>query len=177
MKKTIINISFIIIFLIIYFLQINFFTWFKIAGVMPNLFVILVLFIGLFSGRTMGVTYGLLFGILLDLFIGQRVGITAIGLGIIGIIGGIFDKNFSKDSRITIMIMVITTTIAYEVIIYLLRYLVLDSTIELVIFAKILLIEVLFNTLLTIILYPSIQKYGNYIENEFRGNTILTKYF
>ena len=72
MKKIIINISLIIIFLILYFLQINFFTWFKIAGVMPNLFIILVLFIGLFAGKVMGVTYGLIFGILLDLFVGKK---------------------------------------------------------------------------------------------------------
>lgn len=177
MKKTVINLAFIIIFLIIYFLQINFFTWFKIAGVMPNLFVILVLFIGLFVGRTIGVTYGLIFGILLDLFVGKKIGITAIGLGCIGIIGGIFDKNFSKDSRMTIMIMVAVATIIYEIIIYVISYIMLDANIEIFSFIKILLAEVIFNTLLTIILYPIIQNTGYYIENEFKGNKILTRYF
>ena len=51
MKKTIAIISLIIAFFVIYFLQTNFFTWFTINGIMPNLFVILVLFIGLFAGR------------------------------------------------------------------------------------------------------------------------------
>ena len=177
MKKAIINISFIIIFLILYFLQINFFTWFRLAGIMPNLFIILVLFIGLFSGKVMGITYGLIFGILLDLFVGKKIGVTAIGLGIIGAIGGILDKNFSKDSRITIMIMNIGTTIIYEVIIYIINYFVLDTNIEILNFIKILFIEVIFNTILTIILYPLIQKFGNYIENEFKGTKILTRYF
>ena len=45
------------------------------------------------------------FGILLDLFIGKKVGISAIMLGIVGLIGGIFDKNFSKESRISIILM------------------------------------------------------------------------
>ena len=98
MKKFIINIFLVISFFIIYFLQLNFFSWFRIAGVMPNLFVILVFYIGLFSGRSMGLTYGIIFGLVLDLLIGENVGTTAIMLGIIGIIGGILDKNFSKDA-------------------------------------------------------------------------------
>lgn len=51
MKKTVTIISIILTFFLIYFLQSNFFTWFNIAGIMPNLYVILVLFIGLFMKR------------------------------------------------------------------------------------------------------------------------------
>lgn len=177
MKKIIINILLVITFIILYFLQLNFFSWFKIAGVMPNLFVILVFYIGLFSGRGMGLTYGIIFGIVLDLLIGENVGMTAIMLGIIGIIGGVLDKNFSKDSRITIMLMVIVNTIIYEVGMYILRYAILDSSIEIISFLKILIAEVVFNILITIILYPLIQKTGHFIENEYKGNKILTRYF
>ena len=49
MKKLVINIFLILTIFIIYFLQSNFFTWFNIAGIMPNLFVVIVLFIGLFA--------------------------------------------------------------------------------------------------------------------------------
>ena len=45
MKKLVINIILVLTFFLIYFLQSNLFTWFKIAGVMPNLFVIYILFI------------------------------------------------------------------------------------------------------------------------------------
>ena len=34
-------------------------------------------------------------------------------LGVVGLIGGVFDKNFSKESRITIIIMVIVSTFLY----------------------------------------------------------------
>lgn len=177
MKKLLINVAFILIFLILYFLQINFFSWFQIAGVMPNLFVILILYIGLFTGKGRGIAYGVIFGLLLDLFVGQKVGITAIMLGIVGIIGEIFDRNFSKDSRMTIMIMVIGCTIIYEVGIYILRHFILEAEIEIWSFTKILFIETLFNTILTIILYPLIQKTGHLIEREYKENRILTRYF
>ena len=40
-----------------------------------------------------------------------------------------------------------------------------------------LLIEVIYNTLLTIILYPMMQKLGYKIEDIFKGQQILTRYF
>ena len=144
---------------------------------MPNLFVILVLFIGLFANKTMGTIYGIIVGLILDLIIGNKVGIYAVGLGIIGFLAGLFDKNFSKDSRITIMVMVLASTIIFEVIRYLLNYVLLSNSLELVNFAKILFIEVIYNLILTIIFYPLMQKVGYYIENEYKGNKILTRYF
>ena len=122
MKKAIINIGLILIAILIYILQANFFSWFTIAGIMPNIFVIYILFIGLFGNKTMGTIYGLILGILLDFVIGTKIGINSIGLGLIGFLAAVFDKNFSKDSRMTIMVMVVVATIAFEVLSYLLNY-------------------------------------------------------
>jgi len=177
LKKTIINIALIIATLIIYYMQSNFFVWFNIAGVMPNLFVILVLFIGLFASRTMGTVYGIAIGLLLDLVFGSKIGVCAGTLGIIGFLAGVFDKNFSKDSRMTIMFMVMGSTIIFETANYILNYIILSTNVEIVNFIIILTIEVIFNLLLTIVLYPLIQKAGYYIENEYKGNKILTRYF
>ena len=51
MKKISIIIALIITFFIIYFLQVNIFSTFTIAGVKPNLFIMYVLFIGLFANQ------------------------------------------------------------------------------------------------------------------------------
>lgn len=177
MKKAIINISLIVVAIFIYFLQANFFSWFNIAKIMPNLFVIFILFIGLFTNRTMGAMYGLIIGILLDFIIGTKIGINSIGLGFIGFLAAIFDKNFSKDSRITIMVMTIVATAIFEILSWLLNYIFMATNIEILNFIKILIIEIIFNVLLTIILYPLIQKFGYDIENEYKGNKILTRYF
>jgi len=45
MKKILIIVGIFIAFLLIYFLQINFFSWYNIAGIKPNLYIILSLFI------------------------------------------------------------------------------------------------------------------------------------
>ena len=177
MKKIFINIAIIIIFIFIYIMQSNFFTSFKIAGVMPNLFIILMLYIGLFMGRNSGIILGVLFGILIDIFIGEHIGITSIMLAIIGIIASIFDKNFSKDNRITIMAMVGISTAIYEIGFYILNYMVFNINIEVIAFIRILIIEILYNIILTIILYPIVQLTGYDIEEEFKGSKILTRYF
>ena len=144
---------------------------------MPNLFVIFVLFIGLYCSRQIGLAYGVFLGILLDIFIGKKIGITAIMLGIVGIIGGTFDKNFSKDSRITIIIMVALSTCVYEIGAYLANYLIYRFDPQISEFIKILLIECLYNLLITTMIYPLIQKVGYKIEEEYKGNKILTRYF
>ena len=172
MKKFIINIIIIITFVIIYILHSNLFTWFKIAGVMPNLFVIFVLFIGLYANKYMGVTYGIIFGLLLDLFLSKNIGISAIMLGIVGIIGVVFDKNFSKENRITLIVMVILSTIVFETGEYLVSFFINKFDLEFITF-----IEWLYNSILTIILYPLIQNLGNRVETEYKGNKILTRYF
>ena len=177
MRKVLIHISLIITFIIIYLLQTVFFSHFTIAGIMPNIFVILMLFIGLYMGRTMGIIYGISFGIFIDIWIGKNMGFTSVALAIVGLLSGVLDKTLSKDSRITVLLMGIISTIVYEVILYFLQYMFLGINVEVLSFIKILLIEVVYNMLIVIILYPLIKNVGYEIENEVKGDRILTRYF
>ena len=93
----------------------------------------------------MGTIYGLIIGGVLDLVIGRQMGINIAILGAIGFLASVFDKNFSKDSRVTIMFMVLGSTIIYEVLVYLLNYFIYTTNIEILSFIKILAIEVLYN--------------------------------
>ena len=177
MKKALSILCLILTFFIIYFLQANFFTWFNIATIMPNVYVILVLFIGLFVKRKIGLACGIGFGLYLDIVLGKTIGTSALALGIVGLLGEILSKNFSKDSRFIVCLMVIVTTAVYEIIVYLLTMLRTEGTVEILAFLKILLIEMLFNGLITIIIYPLIKKAGFYLENLYDDKFILTRYF
>ena len=177
MRKTIAIIVLIITFFIIYFLQANFFSWFTIAGVKPNIFIILTLFISLFAGMKVGIPFAIVSGLFLDIIIGKSIGIYSIMLGIIAVIGGYFDKNFSKESKLTIMLMVMGSTCVFEIGHYIIQIIQLSIEIEIIPFITTLLIEVIYNTILTIILYPLIQKIGYKIEDIFKGQKILTRYF
>lgn len=177
MKKFVVVIGMILTFLFIYLLQVNFFSWFNMAGVKPNLLVIFILIIGLFSGRSVGTVCGAAFGLAIDFFIGKGVGINVITLGIIGFLGGYLDKNFSKDSRLTMITMVVLATFIYEISTYLLNYFINLARIDIFLFIRTLIIEMIFNAILTIIIYPLIIKNGYKIEENFKENNILTRYF
>ena len=177
MKKFLIHTGLVITFVIIYLLQSIFFSEFTIAGIMPNIFIILMLYIGLYMGRTEGIIYGIIFGIFLDLWIGKTLGLTSIALALIGVISGILDKTFSKDSRLIVLLMGALCTIIYEVALYIMQYMVLSINIEILQFIQILLIEVFYNVIIISILYPLMKFTGYEIENEIKGDKILTRYF
>lgn len=177
MRKAGMAICFILIFIIIYLLQANLFSWFNLAGVKPNLFIILVLTIGLFAGKPIGITFGIVFGFILDLLTGKSIGISTTMLGIIGFIGGYLSKNFSKDSRITMITMIATTTFIYEIGIILLNFFINKTEIGILYLIKTLIIETIYNSIITIIIYPLIIKFGYTIEETFKKNRMFKRYF
>lgn len=177
MKKVVWIVLLIIAFFVIYFIQSNFFTWFTIASIEPNLFVIFILFIGLFAGKKLGLILGIIFGFYIDVIIGRQIGISGIMLGIVGLIGEYLDKSFSKESRVTIMLMMAGSTIIYEVGCYVFNIITLGMSVEIISFIKILFIEVLYNVIIVIIIYPLIQKIGHALEEVFKSRNILTRYF
>ena len=177
MKKFLIHVGLILTFIVIYLIQTIFFTHFTIAGIMPNVFIILMLYIGLYMGRTMGVIYGIISGILIDIWVGKSLGLTSVALALVGILGGLFDKTLSKDSRLTVLLMGAICTIIYEIVLYFFNYMFFKINIEIYSFLKILFIETIYNVLLIIIVYPLMKATGYEIENEIKGDRILTRYF
>ena len=116
-------------------------------------------------------------GLYLDILTGKQIGISAVMYAGIGFMGGYFDRNFSKDSKITILLMVAGCTLLYETVVYI--YFIAKNAIpiEMLGFIKIVLEEILFNVLLTIILYPIIKLSGYYLEETFKRKKFLTRYF
>ena len=113
----------------------------------------------------------------MDLWIGKNIGITSVCLAIVGIIGGTFDKNFSKDSRIVILLIGAFCTIVYEVLLYVLQGVFFQISVEVIPFLKILVIETIYNIFIIIIIYPIMKNVGYEIESEIKGDKILTRYF
>ncbi len=91
--------------------------------------------------------------------------------------GGYLEKSLSKDSKITMILLSIGATVGTEIFIYFYKGLMLSSNIEILAFLKILLIEVIYNGILTIILYPLMQKLGYKMEHIFKNPQVLTRYF
>lgn len=172
LKKTISFLGIVVVFFIIYFLQINFFSWFNIAGIKPNLFIILILCIGLFMGKKNAFIIGVIMGIILDSLINTRIGITSALFAIIGCVAGYFNKNFSQDNKITVVLIVMGGTIFFECINFFYESLRNGMLFDVLSFVKILGIEVVFNALITIILYPFIRMSGIWLEEIYKKRSI-----
>ena len=75
------------------------------------------------------------------------------------------------------MLMTATTTFACELISYIYQLILFNLSIEVLAFFKIVLIEILFNSMIIIIIYPIIQKIGIVLERIFTEDKILTRYY
>ena len=162
------------VFVILYFLQANVFSELTIAGIKPNLFVIFILVIGLFGNNFLAILFGIICGMWLDSLYSEIMGVSSAMLCLIGFIATWFDSLWSKDEKISIVIMVIIATFIYEFGSYFINSIVLEFDMELLAFFKILAIEELYNVLLTIIFFGLIKKCGYAMERKLKRNNMYT---
>ena len=73
--------------------------------------------------------------------------------------------------------MTMGATIIFEIGMYVANILKFGIEIEILPFVLTLVVEILYNILLVIILYPGMKKLGYYIENLFKNKKLLTRYF
>lgn len=170
MKKAIGIFLILLLFLITYFLQVNIFNYLKIFEVKPNLFIEMCVIIGLFTTPKYGFISGIVSGLLLDIYAGTNIGTSAIMLGLVGLISGIIEKNFTKESRITQMVIIFISTIVYEIGIYILRIMFLNISLEILSVIKIVFVEALYNCILSIIFYSIMLKIGKILEGIYKEN-------
>jgi len=181
-KKTKINIPALIIislilffvFQLLYFLQTNIFPLIPIAGITPNLFVIFILVIGLYGNNFLAILYGIICGIWIDTLYSEVIGITSAMLCLIGFIATWFDTLWSKDEKISIIIMVILSTLLFEFGCYFIKSVVLNFELEISVFFKIIFCEELYNILLTIIFFGMIKRLGYIMERKLKRNNMYT---
>lgn len=122
-----------------------------------------------------GMFLGFLFGFYIDILNGRIVGISAILFCLIVFLAEYVYKNISNENKATMMLLVASSTLLFESLEYVFYIWKLGVTLELVSFAKILVIEILYNVIITIILYPLIQKGSNILYDIFKNK--LSKVF
>ena len=127
-------------------------------------------------GNIYGSGISVILGLILDYISGRFLGLYAITFAIIALFGSILNKNFSKEHRITIMVMVMAMTFFSEFMIYIFQCIKFSADIELLSFLKIILVEMIYNVILTIILYPIIIKAGSKIEKIMFDKKSYIKY-
>ncbi len=107
----------------IYFiLQTAFFPRFSLAGVSPNIMIILVSTLGFAKGANPGMTVGLVCGLLLDIYASGYFGMYALILVIIGFLNGAFRQLFFGDDMKLPLLLIGTSDLIYGGMVYVFTY-------------------------------------------------------
>ena len=87
-----------ILFMPLLILQLTLVPLFAIEGVVPDLIIILLVFLALRRGQIQGTVYGFLFGFLLDIFTGGLIGSAMFSMTLAGFIAGYFFSENPEES-------------------------------------------------------------------------------
>lgn len=132
--------------------------YFDIFDVVPNTSLIIVVIIAILNGKKTGAICGLVIGLLQDIMFGVPIGINPFIYFFAGYLIGMAENVLSKESIIFPIIMTILSTIGYHILYYTFTFF-LGYEISFVHLMKnVVIIETIYNTLLSIILFRLFSK-------------------
>ncbi len=139
--------------IICFLLQTTVFQALKLAGISPNIILILVVSFGLMRGRTEGMLLGFFCGLLLDILYGGYLGIFAMVYLLIGYINGCFNHMFYADDVILPLGLIIANDLLLNLCIYILYFLLRNRLDFLFYLRYTILPEMIYTIVITLVLY------------------------
>ncbi len=95
----------------------------RIAGVVPNLLLVVVALVGYINGRTQGMITGLILGLIYDCQYAGVIGLYALFYMCLGYVNGICHKIFFRDDYTLPVIMVTASSLALGFMTYVFEFL------------------------------------------------------
>lgn len=160
--------------LITYILQVTVFSYFEIAGIRPNLLLMLTCITGFTMGGRMGIAEGFFSGLLLDLMAGGTVGFTALVYMYAGAVNGFFYKDYVKEEIFLPMALVALSTFSYEFLYYVFYFLLQNKLRLSYYFTRIILPEVIYTVMMTLLVYVFIYFIARKVEQSKKRRTITS---
>ena len=160
--------------LITYVLQVSAFTYLEIAGIRPNLLLMLTCITGFTMGSRMGLLEGFFAGLLLDLMAGGRVGFTALVYMYAGALNGFFYKDYVKEELMLPMGLVAVSTFVYEFLYYVFYFLLQNKLRLSYYLGRIIIPEVIYTVLITLLAYVFIYFIARKVEQSKKRRTVTS---
>ena len=160
--------------LICFILQCTLFQVISFAGIVPNLLIIITSAFGFMGGRKEGMFVGFLSGLIMDIFYSQIIGLNALIFLYIGYTNGMFNRIFyPEDVKFPILFITLSDA-ACLMLQYIFGYLLRARLDFPFYFTKIMLPEIIYTIVLTIIIYRPILAVNNRLAvDEKRSNEII----
>ncbi|MFI3172129.1 MAG: rod shape-determining protein MreD [Eubacteriales bacterium] len=165
-KKRAIIIGLLII--ICFIIQTTVIHYISLGSIIPNLLIVITSSIGFMRGKKEGLFAGFLCGLLIDIFYSDLMGFQAFFYMIIGYGNGFFQRLFYDDDIKLPLILIGVSEFLYGLGIYVFSFL-LESKFDFRYYLyNIILPELVYTFLATIILYQIIRKINNWLEEDER---------
>jgi rod shape-determining protein MreD len=126
--------------------------------------IIVVSAFGLMRGNKEGMWVGFFCGLLIDIFFGFYLGVYALLYMYIGYFNGMFQKRFYPDDIKLPMILIGSSDVVNNLIIYLVMFLTRKRTDFLYYFTSIIIPELIYTMVITIFLYFILLKINQWLE-------------
>ncbi|MDE7436248.1 MAG: rod shape-determining protein MreD [Lachnospiraceae bacterium] len=153
-----------LIIIVCFLLQSTVFQVLSFASISPNLMIVVCASFGFMRGRREGLTIGFISGLLLDIFFGEYLGFYALLYMYVGFLTGCFKKQFYPDDIKLPMLMITASDLAYNLIIYLLRFLFRGQFRLDYYMLHIIIPELVYTLLVSVVLYAVILKINQRLE-------------
>lgn len=150
-----------ILILFCFILQSTVFRALDFGGIIPNLLIVLTSSYGFMRGEKTGMIVGFFCGILSDIFFGDVLGFYALILMYIGYMNGKFSRIFYPEDIKLPAALIMASDFGYGMICYLLMFLMRGRLNLSYYFMNVILPEIIYTAVVTIVLYPLILLINN----------------
>ena len=153
-----------IIIYVCFILQNTVFTTFSIAGISPNLLIVVTSTVGFMRGRNEGMIVGFFCGLLMDLFFGEVIGFYALLYVFIGFLNGFMTVIFFKDDIKLPLLFIGVSDFAVSILTYFFMFLFRNRTDFGFYLGHIIVPELIYTILVALVLYFVLLKINDRLE-------------
>ncbi len=161
MRRVIMDTIFIVI---LFLLQSTVFKWLSLANISPNLMIVITASCGFMKGKTEGLLVGFFSGLLIDIFYGDIIGFYALIYMVTGYVNGFFNTIFYDEDVKFPMILIAASELAFGLIVYVFRFLLRNRLDFVYYLIHIILPELLYTIVITIVLYRVILAISRFVD-------------
>ena len=147
-----------IIIVVCFLLQSTVFHFLELAGVGPNLLLIVTMSFGLMRGRREGLLVGFFSGLLIDIFFGSILGPYAFIYMTLGYGNGFFHRIYYVEDVLLPMTMITLNDLIYNVIVYIVFFLMRNRLDFPTYFMDVVLPEMIYTILITLFFYKILAR-------------------
>lgn len=163
MKRKIVTVIFIVA---AFLLQSTVFDKLAFANIRPNLMIVVTASLGFMRGEKGGIAVGFVSGLLIDLFWGGLLGFYTLIYTVIGYLNGTFHRMFFDDDIKFPLVLIGVSDLIYSSVGYLCLFMLQGEFIFSYFFGHVMLPELVYTILVTLILYQIILHVNRRLEAE-----------